>query len=34
MSTRNYIIPELIIDAKEEKALVSLTEAYNKIQSL
>lgn len=31
MSTKNYIIPELILDAKEEKALESLTETYNKM---
>lgn len=31
MSTKTYIIPEQILDAKEEKALVSLTEAYNKM---
>ena len=31
MSTKTYIIPELIIDAKEEKALTTLTETYNKM---
>lgn len=31
MNTKTYIIPEEIIDAKEEKALVSLTETYNKM---
>ena len=31
MSTKTYIIPELILDAKEEKALESLTETYNKM---
>ena len=29
MSTKTYIIPELIIDAKEELALTTLTETYN-----
>lgn len=29
MNTKTYIIPEQIIDAKEEKALVALTETYN-----
>ena len=31
MSTKTYIIPELIIDAKEELALTTLTETYNKM---
>lgn len=31
MSTKTYFIPELILDAKEEKALESLTETYNKM---
>ena len=31
MNTKTYIIPEQIIDAKEEKALVTLTETYNKM---
>lgn len=31
MSTKTYIIPELILDAKEEEALKSLTETYNKM---
>lgn len=31
MSKKTYIIPELILDAKEEKALESLTETYNKM---
>ncbi|MBQ8611410.1 MAG: EcsC family protein [Oscillospiraceae bacterium] len=31
MSTKTYIIPEQIVDAKEEKALIALTESYNKM---
>ena len=31
MNTKTYIVPELIIDAKEEKALTTLTETYNKM---
>lgn len=31
MITKTYRIPELILDAKEEKALESLTETYNKM---
>ena len=31
MSTKTYIIPELLIDAKEELALTTLTETYNKM---
>lgn len=31
MTEKIYIIPEIIIDAKEEKQLQSLTEAYNKM---
>ena len=31
MNTKTYIIPEQIVDAKEEKALVTLTETYNKM---
>lgn len=31
MRTKTYIIPEQILDAKEEKALESLTETYNKM---
>ena len=31
MNTKTYNIPEQIIDAKEEKALVTLTETYNKM---
>lgn len=31
MNEKMYIIPEIIIDAKEEQSLVALTEAYNKM---
>ena len=31
MSTKTYIISEQILDAKEEKALTTLTESYNKM---
>lgn len=31
MNTKTYIIPELIIDAKEERALTTLTETYDKM---
>lgn len=31
MSSKKYIIPEQIIDEKEEKSLITLTETYNKM---
>lgn len=31
MDTKTYAIPDLIIDAKEDKQLISLTEEYNKM---
>ena len=31
MNAKTYIIPEQILDAKEEKALVTLTDSYNKM---
>lgn len=31
MSTKTYVIPEIILDAREEKELTTLTESYNKM---
>lgn len=31
MNTKNYVIPKQIIDAKEEKSLITLTDTYNKL---
>ena len=31
MNTKNYVIPKQIIDAKEEKSLITLTDTYNKM---
>ena len=31
LNTKKYIIPEKILDSKEEKTLVTLTETYNKM---
>ncbi len=31
MNTKNYVVPKQIIDAKEEKSLITLTDTYNKM---